>query len=84
MGFAYRLLELVRSQKKMDIARLAYYLSRMEDLVKESQRPMFKEFKQEFFEWANGNEQVKKQTELALTLYIYEIRKDKKNGNIDG
>ena len=84
MGFAYRLLELVRSQEKMDIARLAYYLSRMEDLVKESQRPMFKEFKQEFFAWANGNEQVKKQTELALTLYIYEIRKDKKNGNIDG
>ena len=76
-GFAYRLLELIRSQEKLDIARLAYYLSRMEDLVHESKKQRFREFKQEFFSWANGGAEVRKQAELALMLYIYEIRKDK-------
>lgn len=75
-AFAYRLLELVQSKDKMDIARLAYYLSRMEDLLPEGQRPMFQKFKQDFFAWACGSDAVRKQTALALMLYIYESRKE--------
>lgn len=76
-GFVYRLLELVKSQEKMDIARLAYYLSRMEDATKKENKEAFKQFKAQFFEWATGSKQVKKEAELALTLYIYETRKEK-------
>lgn len=76
-GFAYRLLELVKSQEQMDIARLAYYLSRMEDATKKENKEAFKQFKAQFFKWATGSPQVKKEAELALTLYIYETRKEK-------
>lgn len=76
-GFAYRLLELVKSEDKMDIARLAYYLSRMEDATKQENKEAFKKFKTQFFKWATGSKQVKKEAELALVLYIYETRKEK-------
>ena len=57
-GFAHRLLELIRSQEKIDIARLAYYLSRMEDAAKDSQKTLLKHLKQNFL---NGPLAVRRQ-----------------------
>ncbi|WP_032799336.1 Cas10/Cmr2 second palm domain-containing protein, partial [Streptococcus sobrinus] len=82
-SFAHRLLELIRSQEKIDIARLAYYLSRMEDAAKDSQKDAFKTFKTKFFKWATSGEEAKKQVEAALVLYIYESRKDTRYDNFD-
>lgn len=75
-SFLYRLLELIQSEDKMDVARMAYYLSRMEDLTKAENKKDFKVFKKNFFEWSQAPKQIKKQVELALVLYIYEIRKE--------
>lgn len=75
-GFAYQLLELIRSTDRLDIARLAYYLARLEDMSKDDAKEAFKKFKKQFFAWATAGESTKKEVEMALILYIYEIRKD--------
>lgn len=76
-AFLYRLLELLKSSDKMDIARLAYYLSRLEDLTTKENKAKFRTFKEHFFDWANADQEVRKAAELALTLYVYETRKEK-------
>ena len=58
----------------MNVARLAYYLTRLEELTDKEDK--FKQFKKLFFKWYTNNESDRKEAELALLLYVYEIRKD--------
>lgn len=75
-SFVYRLIELLHNYDRMNIARLAYYLTRLEDQTSKDKKEEFKEFKDLFFSWYTGSEIERKEAEMALLLYIYEIRKD--------
>lgn len=75
-GVLYRLIELLRSQERLDIARAAYYLARLEEQAKQEHQVLFKEFKEFYMVIATGNAEQKRELEMALTLYVYEIRKD--------
>ncbi|RSK06119.1 hypothetical protein D8787_03905 [Streptococcus mitis] len=75
-SFVYKLVELLRNYDRMNVARLAYYLTRLEDLTPRESKTEFKEFKDLFFTWYTGSEMERNEAELALLLYIYEIRKD--------
>ena len=75
-SFVYKLSELLRNYDRMNVARLAYYLTRLEDLTPRESKTEFKEFKNLFFAWYTGSEMERNEAELALLLYIYEIRKD--------
>lgn len=72
--FIYRLIELLRSDDNIDIARTAYYLSRLEEQSQNNQSD-FGEFKSFFFSKIRADKKSKKQLELALMLYVYETRK---------
>lgn len=79
-NFIYKLIELLRnydSEEKMNVARLAYYLTRLEEVTREEDRSKFKTFKNLFYSWyTNKDDKDRKEAELALLLYVYEIRKD--------
>ncbi|MFS9016612.1 type III-A CRISPR-associated protein Cas10/Csm1 [Streptococcus cristatus] len=72
--FIYRLIELLRDYTKINVARLAYYLARLEDSSKDKEA--FREFKNLFFNWYNAGAKERKEAEAALLLYLYETRKD--------
>ena len=75
-SFVYKLIELLRNYDRMNIARLAYYLTRLEDQTPKDKKEEFRKFKDLFFFWYKGSETERKEAEIALLLYIYEIRKD--------
>lgn len=75
-SFVYRLIELLRNYDRMNIARLAYYLTRLEDQTPKDKKEEFRTFKDLFFSWYTGSEIERKEAEMALLLYVYEIRKD--------
>lgn len=75
-SFIYKLIELLRNYDRMNIARLAYYLTRLEDQTPKDKKEEFRKFKDLFFSWYTGSETERKEAEIALLLYIYEIRKD--------
>lgn len=76
-NFIYKLIELLRNHDCMNMARLAYYLTRLEELTRETDRDKFKTFKNLFYSWyTNKDDKDRKEAELALLLYVYEIRKD--------
>lgn len=75
-SFVYKLIELLRNYDRMNIARLAYYLTRLEDQTPKDKKEEFRTFKDLFFSWYTGSENERKEAEIALLLYIYEIRKD--------
>lgn len=74
--FIYKLIELLRSYDRMNIARLAYYLTRIEDNITDEIENDFKEFRSLFFSWYTGSENERKEAEIALLLYMYEIKED--------
>ena len=75
-SFVYKLMELLRNYDRMNIARLAYYLTRLEDHTSKDKKEEFRTFKDLFFSWYTGSETERKEAEMALLLYVYEIRKD--------
>ena len=75
-SFIYKLIELLRNYDRMNIARLAYYLTRLEDQTPKDKKEVFRKFKDLFFSWYKGSDNERKEAEIALLLYIYEIRKD--------
>ena len=75
-SFIYKLIELLRNYDRMNIARLAYYLTRLEDQTPKDKKEEFRKFKDLFFSWYTGSDNERKEAEIALLLYIYEIRKD--------
>lgn len=75
--FAYKLLELIHEREttdKISFARLAYYLTRLENASKN--KDLYREFKSQFIEWFNDNSEIDK-VELALELYLYQTREEK-------
>ena len=72
-SFVYRLIELLHNYDRMNIARLAYYLTRLEDQTPKDKKEEFRTFKDLFFSWYTGSETERKEAEIALLLYIYEI-----------
>jgi len=75
-AFLYKLLDLIRSRDEKDrisFARLAYYLARLEESSKNKKE--FAQFKHQMREWFDDSEQIRR-VEMALVLYVYEIRKD--------
>ncbi len=76
-NFIYKLIELLRNHDCMNMARLAYYLTRLEEVTRKEDRSKFKTFKNLFYSWyTDKDDKDRKEAELALLLYIYEIRKD--------
>lgn len=75
-SFVYKLIELLRNYDRMNIARLAYYLTRLEDQTPKDKKEEFRTFKDLFFSWYTGSKTERKEAEIALLLYVYEIRKD--------
>lgn len=74
-SFIYNLLDLIRSKEatgKLSFARLAYYLTRLEDSAKNKDK--FNDFKKKFLHWVSLDRTDS--LELALMLYVYEIRED--------
>ena len=75
-AFAYKLLNLIRNRSEKDrisFARIAYYLARLEEASQN--KDGFGKFKQLMIDWFNDNDEIKR-AEMALMLYIYEIRED--------
>lgn len=75
-AFAYKLLDLIRNRSEKDrisFARIAYYLARLEEASQN--KDGFGKFKQLMIDWFNDNDEIKR-AEMALMLYIYEIRED--------
>lgn len=76
--FIYKLLELIRNRNKKDkinFARLAYYLARLEDDTPKDKLEEFKEFKCNMRNWYDDEKEIH-QVEMALILYIYSIREE--------
>lgn len=75
-AFAYKLLDLIRNRSEKDrisFARIAYYLARLEETSQN--KDGFGKFKRLMIDWFNDNDEIKR-AEMALMLYIYEIRED--------
>ncbi len=82
-AFIYNMLELLRNSKaRINRARLAYVLSRMEpekeELSDESLSDLYKKFSEKIFKWYQNSEDRK---ELIMAIYIYvylnrEVEKD--------
>lgn len=74
----YNLLELFRNRdKKINIARMAYILARMEPSgkVSEEEKAVYKNFKEKVYDWM-FSESDTKQMITAIYIYSYLIRKE--------
>ncbi len=75
-AFLYRILELYRhSGERINLARLAYLLARLEpsDKASEEYRNIYDELKHKLYEW-HKDPQDRKQFITAVYIYIYMIR----------
>ena len=88
INFLYRLVELLQlndkemykshgssDDRRMNVARLAYLLARMEDEASKDEKEHFREFKNAFWNWYKSSSKTQREAELALIYYLYEIRK---------
>ena len=74
----YNLLELFRNRdKKINIARMAYTLARMEPSgkVSEEEKAVYKNFKEKVYDWMFSESDTKQMT-TAIYIYSYLIRKE--------
>jgi CRISPR-associated protein Csm1 len=69
-GFLYKLLELIRNRReKINFARYAYLLSRMEPSKAEEERyETYRAFSQKMYDWMNDDRDSK---ELVTAIYLY-------------
>lgn len=77
--FIYRLLDLIYNRDtkdKISFARIAYTLAKAEENMSDKQLEDFKVFKSKMLNWFEDEKEILS-TELALMLYIYQIRKDR-------
>jgi len=87
-NFLYRLVELLQlndktmyegygseDDRRMNVARLAYLLARMEDEAGKEGKEHFREFKNAFWDWYKSSCKTQREAEFALIYYLYEIRK---------
>ena len=88
INFLHRLVELLQlndktmykgygpeDDRRMNVARLAYLLARMEDEASKEEKEHFREFKNAFWNWYKSSIKTQREAELALIYYLYEIRK---------
>ncbi len=88
INFLHRLVELLQlndktmykgygpeDDRRMNVARLAYLLARMEDEASKEEKEHFREFKNAFWNWYKSSSKTQREAELALIYYLYEIRK---------
>ncbi len=84
-AFLYRMLELIRKieqeEDKINLARLAYLLARLEETIKsetkEEKRKEMQIFSHQIYEWIQKPEE-RKRFIAAIYLYIYLIRENEK------
>lgn len=75
-AFIYKLLDLIRQRDEEDrisFARMAYFLTRLEN--SSNDKKSFNMFKKKMMNWFSNKDEIHK-TEVALMLYVYEIRED--------
>lgn len=75
-SFLYRLLELMRRRgEKINLARYAYLLARMQPTEKApaEQQALYQEFSRKMYEWMRDGEQCR-QAITAIYIYVYSIR----------
>jgi CRISPR-associated protein Csm1 len=73
-AFLYRILELIRNaENKINLARLAYMLTRLEP-HQEERKLQYKKFSESVMKWAT-DKTTRKELELAIIIYVYEKRK---------
>lgn len=78
MAFLYRLLDLIRDrEEKINLARFAYVLARLEPKEKEK-KESYREFSKKMYQWSN-NEKDSKQLITAIYVYVYLNRKEDKD-----
>ena len=76
--FVYKLLDLIRNRdekNRINFARLAYYLARLEEDTPKERREGFRKFKHNMRNWYDDEKEIR-QVEMALVLYIYSIREE--------
>lgn len=83
-SFLYKMLDLIRdraeyekNEKRMNIARFAYLLARMEPPKKSSQYGKYKEFSKKMYDWVL-DEKERKELITAIYIYVYKNRTSKK------
>jgi len=75
-AFLYHLLEYIRnSAEKINIARFAYTLARLEPDQRASQeeKQQYRSFAKKMYQWI-GREEDRKQLITAIYIYVYSIR----------
>ena len=75
-SFLYRLLDLMRNrEEKINLARYAYLLARMEpgEKASEESKSLYKEFSQKMYKWMQ-NKETCQQAITAIYIYVYTIR----------
>lgn len=80
----YKMLDLIRdraeyekNEKRMNIARFAYLLARMEPPKKSPQYGKYKEFSKKMYDWVL-DEKERKELITAIYIYVYKNRTSKK------
>ena len=81
-NFIYNLLELIRkSDEKINIARFAYTLARIEPQADAELKvkEIYQEFRTKIYEWyKNDNGKDRQQLITAIYIYVYLTRKDER------
>ncbi len=78
MAFLYRLLELIRNMDdKINLARFAYVLARIEPQTEEK-REAYHEFSKKMYQWVQSKNDCK-QLVTAIYLYVYLNRKEEED-----
>ena len=75
-NFLYNLLELLRNKsEKINLARLAYTLARMEPKSEadEKEKKLYAKFSQKLYEWMQ-NDEDNRQLIMAIYIYAYLVR----------
>ena len=81
-SFLYRLLDLMRSRdEKINLARYAYLLARMEpgEKAPDESKKLYQDFSQKMYQWML-DEKACKQAITALYIYVYTIRETAEGG----
>ncbi len=81
-AFIYKLLDYIRNiDEKINIARLAYLLARLEP-DKKDEKEKYSEFTKKIYAWALESDESRNQLKTALYLYVYLEREKEAKSNV--